>query len=211
MKIEPDGRAADAEPADQDARDEVLCARRGERPVEGEHQRTGQAGGREQAQLGSRIGQAEYRIGRAQHVARMRLERHGDRRGAERARARGRGVDHGAMAAMHAVEIADRRDGAVQRGRRRIVMHDDEGWGRLGRHWRRDRAAVGAAKSSRRATSRSPPGRRARRAAWRRGRRAGRACSARISTAPTRRRWSAGHAHSPRCRAPAGSASARAA
>ena len=59
---------------------------RGERLVEGEHQRAGEAGRREQAQLRSRVGEAEHRIGRAQHVARMRLERHGDRRGC-RARA----------------------------------------------------------------------------------------------------------------------------
>ena len=64
----------------------------------------------------------EQRVLRPQEKPRMRLE--GQRRGlAGRApRARERRADHGAMAAMHAVEIADRHHGAAQRaddGRRR--------------------------------------------------------------------------------------------
>jgi len=46
----------------------------------------------------------------------MRLERHRDGRAPERSRARDRGVDHRAMAAMHAVEIADRRDRTLNAG-----------------------------------------------------------------------------------------------
>ena len=84
--------------------------KRGESLVEGEHQCAVEAGRGEQAQLRARVGEAKHRIGRAQHIARVRLERHGDRRAAERRRARDRRIDHGAMAAMHAVEIADRRD-----------------------------------------------------------------------------------------------------
>ena len=130
MKIEADGRTANAEPADQDARDELLRRQRGERGVEGEHQRAVEAGGGEQAQLRGLIGQAKHRIGRAQQLARMRLERDGDRRSAERGRARDRRIDHGAMAAVHAVEIADRRDRAPKlRDARRVIADDQHGLG----------------------------------------------------------------------------------
>ena len=63
-----------------------------------------------------------------------RMRREGQRRGlaAERLGALERGADHGAMAAMHAVEIADRHHGAVQRplDAMRTVAHDMKGFAR---------------------------------------------------------------------------------
>ena len=53
MEIEADGRAADAEPADQNARDEFLGGQRGEGLIEGQHQRAVEPGCGEQAQLRS--------------------------------------------------------------------------------------------------------------------------------------------------------------
>ena len=112
MEIEPDGDALDGQPADQDARDEILGGKRGERLVEREHQGAIEPARREQPQLGRFVGEPEQRAVRAQEPPRMRLERQRDRRAAERFGAAHRGGDHGAMAAVHAVEIADRDDAA---------------------------------------------------------------------------------------------------
>ena len=64
----------------------------------------------------------------------MRLERDGDRRGAERLRARHRGIDHRAMAAVDTIEISDCGDRAFERcGARCVVVDDTESLRRLGR------------------------------------------------------------------------------
>ena len=127
MKIEADGRAANAEPAHEDAHDELFRAQRREGLVERQHQRAVEPGRGEQAQLGLLVGQPEDRVVRPQHLARVGLEGDRDRPAAERLRARDRRVDHGAVTAMHAVEIADRRHGAVElRDFRRIVADHDE-------------------------------------------------------------------------------------
>ena len=74
---------------------------------------------------------------RAKEFARVRLEGERGSGSAERLGARQRRRDHGAVAAVHAVEIADRHHGAAQRvvaggvvahhgkrsGRRRVVGH----------------------------------------------------------------------------------------
>ena len=79
---------------------------------------------RQQAQPVALAGELEQRVLRPQEKPRMRRE--SERRGlaAERLGARKRGADHRAVAAMHAVEIADRHHGAVQRpdiGRKSVL------------------------------------------------------------------------------------------
>ena len=64
------------------------------------------------------VGETKHRIGRPQQLARVRLEGDGDGRSVEFGRARGCRIDHGAVAAVHAVEIADRRDRAAETARR---------------------------------------------------------------------------------------------
>ena len=126
MEIEADGDALHREPADEDARDEILGGKRGERLVEREHQRAVEPARREQPQLGRFVGEPEQRAVRAQEPPRMRLERQRDRRAAERFGATHRGGDHGAMTAVHAVEIADRDDAAFERGQGRGIVADHE-------------------------------------------------------------------------------------
>ena len=52
MEIEADRRAADAEPPDQNLLDELLGRGRGERRVEGQHDRAVEPGRGQQPQLG---------------------------------------------------------------------------------------------------------------------------------------------------------------
>ena len=81
----------------------------------------------QEPQLGAFVREAEQRRVRAKERARMRLE--GQRRGrpAERLGARQRGRDHRPVAAMHAVEIADGDDGAIERAvRGRFATNHDE-------------------------------------------------------------------------------------
>ena len=92
-----------------------------------------ESGRGQEAQLRALVGEAEQRLVRAEERARMRLE--GQRRGrpAERLGARERGRDHGAVAAMHAVEIADGDDGAIERAvGGRFATNHDERLGRIG-------------------------------------------------------------------------------
>ena len=63
--------------------------------------------------------------------ARMRLEGQRRRRPAQRLGAADGGADHGAVAAVHAVEIADGDDRAAQGVIGRDIAHDQE---TLGRH-----------------------------------------------------------------------------
>jgi hypothetical protein len=133
MEIEADGRAADAELPNQNARDEVLGAQGGESLVEGEHQCAVEPGHGEQAQFRAGIRETKHRVGRAQYIARVRLEGHGDGRAPERRRARDRRIDHCAMAAMYAVEIADRRDRPRERGLRCVIVGNAERLFRRGR------------------------------------------------------------------------------
>ncbi len=87
---------------------------------------------RQQAQLVALAGELEQRVLRPQEQPRMRREGQGRGLAAERPGSLKRGADHGAVAAVHAVEIADRHHGAVQRpdiDGRRAVARDMEGSG----------------------------------------------------------------------------------
>ena len=121
MEVEADRRAADAEAADQNALDEIFRRRGGELRVEIHDDGAVEPARRQQAQLVARAGELEQRVLRAQEKPRMR--RKGQRRGraAQRLGALERGADHGAVTAMHAVEIADRHHGAVQRTDRDVL------------------------------------------------------------------------------------------
>ena len=55
-----------------------------------------------------RRGEQSRRFLRPQHLGRMRIKRHDDRRSARFLRMRGGGGDHRLMAEMHAIENADR-------------------------------------------------------------------------------------------------------
>ena len=125
-EVEADRRSGNAEPAQQDIVDEILRLGLGQRRIELEHNRAGEAGRREQAQLGPFVGEAEQRLPRPQEPARMRLERQRDRRPAEQCRALLRRRDHRAVTAMHAVEIADRHHRAGKRGVRPGAVDDHE-------------------------------------------------------------------------------------
>ena len=101
--------------ADKNFCDEILRRRCGQRRVERHDDGAVETGGGQQAQLVALAGQLKQGLLRPQEQPRVRRE--GQRRGlaAERPGALQRGADHRAMAAMHAVEIADRHHGAGQR------------------------------------------------------------------------------------------------
>ena len=154
MEVEPDRHAGGTEAVHQDAADEILRRQARERGVEGQDHGAVEAGGGEQAQLVALVGEPEQRHVRPKKCARMRLEGERRRRGAQVARARHRRRDDGAMAAMHAVEIADGEHRALERIEARpVVAHGDERLARLRHH-----APVGPGRERKR-----PPRRRARR------------------------------------------------
>ena len=95
--------------------DEFLGAQYRQRRVEAQHDRAVEPGGGQEPQLVALVGQPEQRLLRAEEAARMRLEGQRRRRPAERARALPRGRDHGPVAAVDAVEIADGDHRAAQR------------------------------------------------------------------------------------------------
>ena len=115
MKIEPDRRAADTERAGKNFRDEILRRRCRKRRVERHHNGSVETGGGKQAQLVAFTGELKQGLLRPQEQPRVRREGQCRRLAAERTGALERGPDHRAMAAMHAVEIADRHHGAGQR------------------------------------------------------------------------------------------------
>ena len=112
MEIEADRRAADAEHADQDAGDEILGRGGRERGVEAHDDGAVEPGGGQEAQLVALGGELEQGVLRAEEGARMRGEGERRRLAPELVGARAGGPDHGAVAAVHAVEIADRNHGA---------------------------------------------------------------------------------------------------
>ena len=108
MKVVADRDAADAEPLDQVMVNEILRRGPGAGLVEGHHHGAGEPGSGQQPQLAGLVGEPELGGVRAEKAARMRLERHRQRRLAVgRAHLQG-GRDHGAVAEMDAVEIAHR-------------------------------------------------------------------------------------------------------
>ena len=137
MKIEADGDAGHGKARHQNACNEVVRGEPRQRRVEVQHDRAAQSGRGEKPQLRALVGEAEQRRRGLEETARMRLEGERGRRPGKRLGARQRCPDHGAMAAMHAVEITDGDDGAVERLiRGRFAADDDERlcWLRLVRH-----------------------------------------------------------------------------
>ncbi len=132
MEVVADHRAGDRVALHQHAGDERGGIERGERGIEFHQDGAIEPGGRQQAQLRGRIGQAEQRLVRIEEGARMRLEGQRRRRPAKALRAGHRGADHRAMAAMHPLEIAHGDHRAHERAgmhrRTERVVDDDEGW-----------------------------------------------------------------------------------
>ena len=126
MEVEADHGAGDGKALDQDALDKIFRRKAGQRRVEGEHDRAVEAGRGQKAQFGRLVGQPEQRRAGIEEGARMRLEGQRRRRPAQRPGQIQRRADHGAMAAMHAVEIADGDHGATQGVIGRAVAHDEE-------------------------------------------------------------------------------------
>ena len=132
MKVKADHRAAHGKAFDQNALHKFFRGQLGERRIEGEDDRTIEPGAGQQPQLIRLVGQPEQLFLRIEEGARMRLE--GQRRGrlSQNSGAIERGSDDGAMAAMHAVEIADGDDCAAQATVAPAVAHDEEVFCR---HW----------------------------------------------------------------------------
>ncbi len=133
MEVETDSRTADAEAADQNFFDEIPGRSGGERGIEFHYDGAMQSGRRQKTEFVALAGKLEQRILRPQEQSRMR--RKGQSRGlaAELARAFKRSPDHGAVAAVHAVEIADRHHRASEHARLAIA-NDIEGVGWRGAH-----------------------------------------------------------------------------
>src|SRR5262249_3090539 len=127
MKIKADGDAGDGKAPDQNACNEVLRGKACQRRVEAQHDRAAKPGRGQKPQLRALVGEAEQRLVGAKKTAGMRLEGGRCRLPPHRPGARRRGRDHGAVAAMPAVEIADGDDGAVERvvGGRFAPHHDE--------------------------------------------------------------------------------------
>ena len=109
--------------------------------IEGHDHGAVQPGRRQQAQLVALARELEQRVLRPQEQPRVRREGQRRRLALERAGALERGADHRAVAAVHAVEIADRQHGALQRPdieRLRAVARDMERFrGQIGLFMRR--------------------------------------------------------------------------
>jgi hypothetical protein len=129
VEIVADGDAGDTEPADQVVVNEIL--RRGRRAcrIEGHHHGAVEPGSGQQPQLVHLVGQTELRRAAAEEVARVRFEGHGIGEAAAYPRHPLRSTDHGAMAEMHPVEIAERDHRALRDGigRRGVADHKKAG------------------------------------------------------------------------------------
>ena len=129
MKVVADRDAADSEPLDQIMVNEILRRGSGAGLVEGHHHGAREPGSGQQPQLSGLVGEPELRGVRAEETARMRLERHRQRGLAMGAAHSQRGLDHGAVAEMDAVEIAHRdHDSLGDRGRGRGIADNDKVW-----------------------------------------------------------------------------------
>src|SRR6185437_10415407 len=115
MEIEADGGATNAKASDQNALDEIGGRGGGKLGVEIHHDDAVEPARRQQPQPVALARKLEQRVLGPQEKPWMRRE--GQSRGLapKRLGARAGGADHGAMAPMYAVEIADRHHGAVQR------------------------------------------------------------------------------------------------
>ncbi len=120
-KVEADHDVADAEPAREHVVDEALGRFGHQMPIERQDVQVIDPEPGQEARLDPQRGQSRRRLLRRQDLARMRLEGDHAERRAEVAGPRPRGLDQGAVAAVHAVEIAD-RDHPVQGGLRQIPI-----------------------------------------------------------------------------------------
>jgi hypothetical protein len=97
-----------------------------QRGIECQYDGAIEAGGGQKPQLGGLVGQPEQRFAGMEKGARMRLKCQRRRRLAESPRAVQCGADDGAMAAVHAIEIAHGDHGAAQRCGVVAIAHDEE-------------------------------------------------------------------------------------
>ena len=121
MEVEAGHGVADAELAVEDAGHELLRALAGEVAREGLLDDGVEAELGEQARLHRRRRQEEQRHVRAEDGARMRLEGQHQRRHAAPVGFLARALEHRLVAAMDAVEIADRDHAAAQFGGQRRI------------------------------------------------------------------------------------------
>ncbi len=122
-EIRAAGQMACSNPAMQDVRDEILRRHQAEFGVEGEFVDKAHAERSERIDALAREGEAEGGIVGAEHLARMRLEGENRERGV-RAGGVG-GAQHGGVAEMHAVEIAERHAGSAGRIRKIAPVAED--------------------------------------------------------------------------------------
>ena len=115
MKIESDHRARNRQPIDQDAADEFLGGQTCKCSVEFEQDCAIKVGGRQQSQLAGLRTQAERRCLRLKVAAGVRLESKHGGGPADGVRACDRRRNHGTVAAMKPVKIADGDRGVPQR------------------------------------------------------------------------------------------------
>jgi hypothetical protein len=106
MKVVADRNATDAQALDQVMVNEILRRGSGAGLVEGHHHGTVQPRPGQQPQLAGLVGETELRAVRAEKCAGMRLEGEGESWLAVGAAHPQRGVDHGPVPKMNAVEIA---------------------------------------------------------------------------------------------------------
>ena len=130
MEIIACDHGADAEAAQQDLGDECLRREARQGFVEGDDDHAINAEPLQDPGLGVARREAEDRVGSFEKIGGMRLEGE-DNAGKAKFFSQGVGAfDHGHMAAMHAIEIADRGDRAVEPRRRRgRINGDDEFFG----------------------------------------------------------------------------------
>ena len=120
-KVEADHHVAHAEPARQHVVHELLGRLAHEMLVEGEREQLADAEFLQDAYLGPEWRQAGRRLVGSKHLARMRLEGDHAERRPELSRPLARRLDQRAMAAVDAVEVADRHH-PVQGGLRQAPI-----------------------------------------------------------------------------------------
>ena len=111
--------------AHQHVHDEILRELSGHFCIEMQHDQHIDAGPREELRLGAERGEPKWAGVRLKEFAGIRFEYHGGKRPAFGLRNLRRMGDQGAMAAMHAVKIAERNDGAFRPIRRIPVVPQD--------------------------------------------------------------------------------------
>jgi hypothetical protein len=128
MKVIADRDPGHAEPANQVMVNEILRRGLGPALVEGQHDRAVEPCSGQKPQLGGLVRQPKLRAVRAEEAPRMRLECESQGGAAIGAAHLDRGIDHGAMAEMNAVEIAHCHNGSPRnRGVRRGIADNREG------------------------------------------------------------------------------------